>query len=264
MQSHDRNSILRKKVYLSVHVLALARFIIIPFYFILLNIALITYSAFRPFHRDGVKVAGQWYSSMARLVGLKIVIQNSEVIAPEQSYICIANHQSTYDLITTASCAFSGLTTIGKKSLKWIPFFGQLYWLTGNIMIDRKNSGSAQVTLKRTAHIINKTNKSVLFFPEGTRSNGRGLLPFKTGAFRIAQATNKPILMVCTSDNINKIRWNRWNNGIVIIRYYEPEPFDESIDIKTLALSYHAKMAERLASLNADVELLEQSHKDNA
>jgi len=245
-------------------VLALARFIIIPIYFILLNIALITYSICRPFHRDGVKVAGNWYSSMARLVGLKVIVQNAEVIEPDQSYICIANHQSTYDLITTAKCSFSGMTTIGKKSLKWIPFFGQLYWLTGNIMIDRKNSGSAQATLKRTAHIIKKTNKSVLLFPEGTRSNGKGLLPFKTGAFRIAQATNKPIMMVCASDNISKIKWNTWDNGIVLVRYYEPEPFDSSKDIKDLAQSYHTKMAEHLAALNEDVKSLEQSHKDNA
>lgn len=264
MQSHDRNSILRKKVYLSVHVLALARFIIIPIYFICLNIALIIYSACRPFHRDGVKVAGRCYSSMARLVGIKVIIQNEEVIRPEQSYICIANHQSTYDLVTTSKCAFSGMTTIGKKSLKWIPFFGQLYWLTGNIMIDRKNSGSAQATLKRTAHIINKTNKSVLFFPEGTRSNGRGLLPFKTGAFRIAQATNKPIMMICASNNISKIKWNNWNNGIVVVRYYEPEPFDTSKDIKDLANSYHSLMAERLIALNADVQELENQQKDNA
>jgi 1-acyl-sn-glycerol-3-phosphate acyltransferase len=245
-------------------VLALARLIIIPIYFILLNIYLIIFSACRPFHRDAVKVAGRMYCSMAKLAGLNVIVQNAEVIDPKESYVCIANHQSTYDLVTTAKFAFPGVTTIGKKSLKWIPLFGQLYWLTGNIMIDRNNSGSAQSTLKRTADIIHKTRKSVLFFPEGTRSNGRGLLPFKTGAFRIASATKNPILMICTSNNVNKIKWNRWDNGTVLVRYYEPEPFDESMDIKVMSEYYHDKMAQRLAILNQEVASYEASKKEKA
>ena len=59
-------------------------------------------------------------------------------------------------------------------------------------------------------------------FPEGTRSRGRGLLPFKTGAFHAAIAAGVPIIPVCVSNTSNKIKLNRWNNGLVIVEMLPP------------------------------------------
>jgi 1-acyl-sn-glycerol-3-phosphate acyltransferase len=59
--------------------------------------------------------------------------------------------------------------------------FGLLYWLTGNLLIDRNNRAKAHGTIAQVVKHIQKRNISVWMFPEGTRSRGRGLLPFKTG-----------------------------------------------------------------------------------
>ncbi len=64
-----------------------------------------------------------------------------------------------------------------------MPLFGQLYWLSGNILIDRKNRTRAFETMAETARKIKEKCLSVWIFPEGTRSRGRGLLPFKLGHF---------------------------------------------------------------------------------
>ena len=34
-----------------------------------------------------------------------------------------------------------GTVIVGKKSLKWLPLVGQLYWLTGSLFIDRAATG---------------------------------------------------------------------------------------------------------------------------
>ena len=73
--------------------------------------------------------------------------------------------------------------SIGKKSILWMPLFGQIYWLSGNILIDRANRARAFETLAQTAVKIKEKCLSIWIFPEGTRSRGRGLLPFKAGAF---------------------------------------------------------------------------------
>ena len=234
--------------------LALLRIIAIFFYFLLINVALILVCLARPFHRDNVHAAGALYSSISRLLGLKIELRVPYSVKQGGPYVYIANHQNSYDLLTICGATQKGTVTVGKKSLVWIPVVGQIYWLTGNIMIDRKNSGSAHDTLKDTVEKIRKRRLSVWFFPEGTRSYGRGLLAFKTGAFRIAKATNEPIVTITASRLYNKIKLNRWDNGTLLIELSEPEFMDESKSIKENAQYFHQKMQQQIKKIDAELD----------
>jgi 1-acyl-sn-glycerol-3-phosphate acyltransferase len=167
--------------------------------------------------------------------------------------VFIANHQNSYDILTICAAALKGTVTVGKKSLKWIPLFGQVYWLSGNIMIDRKNSGKAIDTLKNSVLKMRQRNLSVWFFPEGTRSYGRGLLPFKSGAFRIAKAANKGMVTVCASNMENKIKLNRWDNGTLIIEVGEPVMLDDSKSVKEWTEHFYQLMKANIARLDSEV-----------
>ncbi|MGB5122206.1 MAG: 1-acylglycerol-3-phosphate O-acyltransferase, partial [Vibrio fluvialis] len=113
------------------------------------------------------------------------------------------------------------VVTVGKKSLAWMPLFGQLYWLTGNILIDRANKTKAKGTIDQVVDSMKNSDVSVWMFPEGTRSRGRGLLPFKAGAFHAALGAGVPIIpIVCSSTD--KLRLNRWNNGHIIVEMLPP------------------------------------------
>lgn len=234
--------------------LALLRIVAIFFYFLLINIVLILVCVVRPFHRDNVHVAGALYSSVATLLGLKIEVRVPQSVKDGGPYVFIANHQNSYDLLTICGATQKGTVTVGKKSLKWLPVIGQIYWLTGNIMIDRKNSSSAHDTLEGTVQKIQKRRLSVWFFPEGTRSYNRGLLPFKTGAFRIAKATNEPIVMITASRLYDKIKLNRRNNGTLLIELSEPEFMHESKSIKQNAEYFHEKMRQQIDKVNAEID----------
>ena len=67
------------------------------------------------------------------LLGTRFTFQNDFNIPTNQPIIIIANHQSNYDVITMSGGVTPGVVSVGKKSLKWVPLFGQLYWLSGNI-----------------------------------------------------------------------------------------------------------------------------------
>jgi len=238
-------------------VLALVRIPVIFIYFIVINLLLVLLCIFRPFHRNNVYAAGQLYSGMSRLVGLKLDIRVPDSVKQGEPVVFICNHQNSYDLMTVCRAAQQGTVVVGKKSLIWIPVFGQVYWLTGNIMIDRKNSESAQDTISRAANKVKKRNLSIWFFPEGTRSYGRGLLPFKTGAFRIAKLTNNPIATISASSLSKKIKLNRWNNGTLIIDIDNPIAIDDSKDIKEWAEFFHARMKQRIEAVDQEVARLE-------
>ena len=233
--------------------LALIRIPVVLVAFLILNVLVLIVCLARPFHRDNVYLAGQLYSQIAKLLGLKITIRRPPGLDTDKSYVVVANHQNSYDIITICKAAFPGVVTIGKKSLKWIPIFGQMYWLSGNIMIDRKNTAKALDTLQLTAKKITENNLSVWFFPEGTRSYGRGILPFKVGAFRLAIATETPVIMVTASNLHDKIKWNRWNNGELIIDMSAPQQLNTSRSAKGWMAFYHAEMEKKFAALNDEV-----------
>lgn len=72
--------------------------------------------------------------------------------------------------------------------------------------------------MNKVGEIIRERQISIWMFPEGTRSRGRGLLPFKTGAFHTAIAAGVPIVPIVCSSLHNKVDLNRWNNGVVIAK----------------------------------------------
>ena len=227
--------------------------------FLLINIVLLIICIVRPFHKDNVHAAGSLYSLMAKIVGLKLIIRKDPSVKINEPYVFIANHQNSFDVITICKAALPGVVTIGKKSLKWIPIFGQIYWLSGNIMIDRKNSGKARNTLDIAANRIAKKKTSVWLFPEGTRSNGKGILPFKQGAFRLAKTTNEPVVMVTASNLHKKVKWNRWDNGIVLIDISPPVPLTEEQSIKEWMVHFNEQMKQKFETLNTQVAELEKS-----
>lgn len=227
--------------------------------FLFINVVLLIICIVRPFHKDNVHAAGSLYSLMAKIVGLKLIIRKDPAVKINEPYVFIADHQNSFDVITICKAALPGVVTIGKKSLKWIPIFGQIYWLSGNIMIDRKNSGKARNTLDIAAHRIAKKKTSVWLFPEGTRSYGRGILPFKQGAFRLAKTTNEPVVMVTASNLHNKVKWNRWDNGIVLIDISAPVPLTEAHSIKEWMVHFNNEMKQKFDTLNTQVAELEKS-----
>ena len=195
-----------------------------------------------------------YLSKISKLLGVEVEVRIPDSFKNLGAVVYICNHQNTYDLFTVSAAVQPGTVSVGKKSLKWIPFFGQMYWLTGNILIDRKNKSKAVNTIDMTAEKIREKKLSVWLFPEGTRSYGRGLLPFKTGAFRTAVKAQVPIVPICASNTHNTIDLNRWDNGKMIVEFLEPVIITaENTDkIRAITNQTHAKMLAKLELLNKE------------
>lgn len=194
------------------------------------------------------------------LFGIKLVLRENQHATQNMSRIFIANHQNNYDILVAGQIVQKGTVTVGKKSLVWIPFFGLLYWITGNILLDRENKSKARDTLALVVREIAKKKISIWMFPEGTRSKGRGLLPFKTGAFRTAIAAGVPIVPICVS-NTNNIKLNRWNNGYMIVEMLEPISTNDMSKEDARALMSHCYqiMDQKIKQLDQEVIVLNGS-----
>lgn len=228
--------------------------VFIMFMFILLSCIFgLLLSLVRPFHPNNVHIIAGWFGSMAKMIGVKLVLtrhQDAENIGPA---VYVANHQNSYDLFTVPAMVPKNCVSLGKKSLKWIPFFGQLYWLSGNILIDRANRSKAAGTISKAAEKIKKNGLSIWVFAEGTRSYGRGLLPFKTGAFHTAMSADVPVVPVCMNTTHKTIKLNRWDNGTICIEMLAPISLDKSISAREHAQNVHTVMAAKINELDAQV-----------
>lgn len=177
----------------------------------------------RPFNPDNSRLCGWIYSAPAlRILGLQVRLETAGLLAQPNPFIIVANHQSNWDLFVLGCAVPRRTVSLGKKSLKWIPFFGQIYWLAGNILIDRGNAFRAKQAMLKTTDVLLHQDTSIWVFPEGTRNLGRGLLPFKKGAFQMAINAGVPLVPLCCSNYKNSMSLNRWHSGTIVIRTLPP------------------------------------------
>ncbi|MFH8135391.1 1-acylglycerol-3-phosphate O-acyltransferase [Pantoea osteomyelitidis] len=218
---------------------------------------------FSPRNPRHVSTFGRLFGTMSGICGVKVELRKPAGAENYGNAIYIANHQNNYDMITAAKIVQPPTVTVGKKSLLWIPFFGPLYWLTGNLLIDRDNRAKAHGTIGDVVEQFKKKNISFWMFPEGTRSRGRGLLPFKTGAFHAAVAAGVPIIPVVVSNTHGKIKLNRLKNGLVIVEMLPPVDIKafENASVRKLATHCRELMSAKLEELNAEVAEREKNGK---
>lgn len=195
------------------------------------------------------------FSKMSRLVGLKVTYRIPESAKTNGSVVYIANHQNNYDMVTTTGALQPGSVTIGKKSLVFVPFFGIIYWLTGNILLDRENKNKSKNTITDVVDQMRAKNLAVWIFPEGTRSRGRGLMPFKMGAFHTALQAGVNVVPTVISNTHQQVKLNRWNNGEVIVEMLEPIDITQykKREIRRLMNDSHEIMLAKYNELNKEV-----------
>ncbi|MBA7804393.1 1-acylglycerol-3-phosphate O-acyltransferase [Citrobacter sp. C348] len=239
------------------------RLFITVIYCILVCVFGCIYCLFSPRNPKHVSTFGHMFSRLAPLYGLKVECRMPPDAKDYGNAIYICNHQNNYDMVTAAKIVQPPTVTVGKKSLLWIPFFGLLYWLTGNLLIDRNNRAKAHSTIATVVNHFKKRRISIWMFPEGTRSRGRGLLPFKTGAFHAAIAAGVPVIPVCVSTTSNKIKLNRLNNGLAIVEMLPPVDISHygKDQVRELAAHCRTLMEQKIAELDKEVAEREATGK---
>ena len=140
------------------------------------------------------------YWSTCNLWWLRITCDlKYEVIGKENipDYPCIvmANHQSTWETLALGPI-FPPLTWVVKRELFYVPIFGWGLALTQPIALDRKAGKKAVDQLVEQGVNKVKIGRSILIFPEGTRTPPGTKRKFKIGGALLAEKSGTPIIPV--------------------------------------------------------------------
>ncbi|MHC6224640.1 lysophospholipid acyltransferase family protein [Pseudomonas sp. X10] len=202
--------------------LYLIRMLLLGLHFLLVGALGLAIGLLRPFNPDNSRIFARLYSRPATwLMRLQVKAEVGPLWDQPPGCVIVANHQSNFDLFVLGQVVPQRTVAIGKKSLGWIPLFGQLFWLGGNVLVDRSNAYQARRALQTTTRIL-RNDTSIWIFPEGTRNPGNQLLAFKKGAFHMAIEAGVPIVPVCVSRYARRLSLNSWRRRKVIVRSLPP------------------------------------------
>lgn len=208
---------------------------------------------FRPFHPIHIfYMANIWGPISAFIMGVKFKKINFDQLDSNSPCVYVMNHQSNMDIVIAAQIKLKNTVTLGKKEIFYFPIFGQWYWLSGNVLIKREKRSSVVRSMLRVNKTITKKNRSILIMPEGTRSKGKGLGKFKTGAFRTAISAGVPIVPIIVSDWYDNVDLNRLQSGEIKIKIL-PKVSTNGLDssqAEELSKKVHGVMNEELMVLN--------------
>jgi len=140
-------------------------------------------------------IAGAWARTIARATPMFVHVIGRDNIDPEQSYVVVSNHQSVFDILVLYGWLGIDFRWVMKIEIRSIPGIGAACAALGHIYIDRSDHQAAIASINAATETISG-GTSVIFFPEGTRSEDGRLKRFKKGAFRFAVDTGLPILPV--------------------------------------------------------------------
>jgi 1-acyl-sn-glycerol-3-phosphate acyltransferase len=190
-----------------------------------------------------------WWSSA--IIGLnpywKVKVSGLEHIDPKRTYVIAANHQSLADIVVLFQIR-TQFKWVAKESLFSIPFLGWCLGLCEHISLKRKDHGSVRSVYREAIDYL-RSGMSVLFFPEGTRSETNEMNPFQSGAFKLAISEKVPVLPIAisgTRDAIPKGGWVMSSKVFCELTVLEP------IETAHLPHSDFAKLSELVRSRIAE------------
>lgn len=206
-------------------------------------------------------LARPWSSIMPKTVMRMAVplvgLRYKRVGRPDKSAsAAVANHQSWLDIITLN--AGDRVTFVSKADVRGWPILGPLARSSGTIFIERKQSEAASHSALLSDHL--EAGHKIVMFPEGTSTDGRQVLPFKSTLFQPFYLTEhvetiQPVTVIYEAPDgtsaDHPYGWHsgmtfgphaievlsRFRRGTVTLIYHEPLAVADFANRKALAIA---------------------------
>lgn len=114
---------------------------------------------------------------------------------PQTPFIMAVKHQSLWETTQIERLA-PECALISKRELLWIPLFGQLLWKADIIAINRARGQKVLPQLLAGARHFYELGRSILIFPEGTRTQAGTRKRYKYGIYALYKELNVPVVPV--------------------------------------------------------------------
>ncbi len=184
-----------------------------------------------------------WLNPLMAKAGVTFKIKGKEKVPVNEPVIFTPNHSGAFDIPAIILTAPKIPIFMAKKEFKKIPLLNDWMDAVDCVFVDRNDKNSARSSLHEAIAAV-KDGRSLVVFPEGTRSKTGELGKFRGGAMKIAMETGAkvvPVLIEGTRERLEKT--GNITSGIINVTYLDP------IVTKGLSKEEFFKMPEKIRAL---------------
>lgn len=133
------------------------------------------------------------------LAGAKLTVKGRENVPKDGPVLYVSNHRSYFDIVIGYTLVKNNTGFVAKKEMEKIPCISRWMRYLNCQFLDRDDIKAGMKTILKCIELI-KAGTSIFICPEGTRTSGDEMLPFKEGSFKIAAKTGCPIVPVAINN----------------------------------------------------------------
>ncbi len=157
------------------------------------------------------------------VAGIHCEVRGRENV-PEGAVIIASKHQSAWDTLIF-NIHFQDCVYVLKRELFFVPCFGWFMWRIGMIGVNRSAGASALRGLVVQAKDRIAQGRTVVIFPQGTRTPSGADRPYLPGVAALYQQCDAPVVPVALNSGIYWPRRAVWKQpGRIILEYLSPIP----------------------------------------
>lgn len=194
------------------------------------------------------------FKTVLLISGVKTTVIGTENLPKDdEAVLFVGNHHGIFDVLITYPYMKARTGFIAKKEIGKVPLLNIWMKYLYCLFLDRSNAKEGLKTILTGIDYI-KNGTSLVIFPEGTRNTStEGILPFKSGSFKLAEKSGCKIIPMVQ------------NNTAAVFEEHAPFfkkthtvlEFGKPIDVKSLS-------KDGIKTLHTDVEkIVEEIYNKN-
>lgn len=186
-----------------------------------------------------------WAKRLLKIIDIKVNVHGTENLPKDKNVLFVGNHQGNFDIPIYISSIDIPKGFIAKIELTKI--LGIKTWMEyiNCIFMDRSSIRKSGEAIVRGIKSL-KNGKSLVIFPEGTRSKGDKMGEFKAGSFKLATKSKVPIIPITMNGSykIMESNSNKHLTSAIVDLYIHP-----MIETSNLTKEEQDHLPERVKSI---------------